>query len=162
MFVFALPTMSGHAVTRLINVQIMLTFSLVQWLIAYFDPEANLGLWLGASFGSFMLRLLIPKLTIRQHLSGWTVGFIAACLMGRSIYNNWLGGMEEFAVWGLVGFLADLLLQILVYLISFVRDHPAEAFDNSLERVEKVATVWTKVKEPLISLADFIIKRFKS
>lgn len=136
------------AITKLaICFQLIITATLVDWLIHYFNPEANFGNFLAAIAGSFVLRLLLSdKLNFRQHISGWLVGSITSILMASSVYENWLPGMKQFAVFGMVGFLADLLLQILVYLITYTRDHPSEAFDTGMEKAERAVSFWVKVK----------------
>ena len=151
--------MTTQAMTRLIYFQAMLLVWLANWWVEYFRPAENAPSWLAGVFGAFLLRLLIPKLTTRQHLTGWLTGAIAAFLWANSVHSNWLPGMDRLGVWGLVGFLSDLLLQIVVYLISYARDNPAEAFDAGMDRVEKVAGLWSRIKEPVISLIEFFSKR---
>lgn len=139
--------------TRLIYVNLLLLAGLTDWLVSFFHPEENAGNWLAGVAGAFLLRLLI-QVSARKHLTGWLVGTIAAFLWASTVHRKLLPGWDEAPVWGLVGFLADLVLQIVVYLITYARDHPAEAFDAGLERVEKVTSVWTRIKAPFMDLLN--------
>ena len=131
---------------------ILLGLTVGDWLIMTLNPQANAGNWLAGIAGAFILRLLLPGLSTRKHLSGWLVGTIAAFLWASTLHRKYLTDWDVYAVWGTVGFVADLLLQIIVHILSYARDNPGAAFDEGLARAGKFASVWASFKTPLLDI----------
>lgn len=154
--------------TRVIYANVILAIGLTDWLIKYFNPETNAGNWLAAAAGAFVIRFAFRGLLVQASVMGWLTGFILSCLLAPSaVKNAWFGTVfEPEAIWGLVAFCADALLQLIAFGIrltqkvgSTIYDDPGAAFDDGLERVEKVTNVWVRIKVPFMDLLNTVFKR---
>lgn len=146
-------------VPRIITFQILLMATVADWLFDQTRPDLNAKYWLAGFIGAFILRLVLSdELSKAKHLAGLTVGFLSACLFATTIRTQWVPGWDEVAVWGLVGLVSDIILQILAKLLTYIRDEPSEAFDQGLEKAEKALSTWTRVKESFLSLLDVFKK----
>ncbi|GAB2550000.1 hypothetical protein [Spirosoma aerophilum] len=153
--------MTSTHVSRLIYLNLMLMFSLLDWLINYFQPQHNAGNWLAAAFGAFVIRFALPKIPFGASVLGWLVAFIISCLFAPDVIAA--GGIlhihrteGNFAAVALIG---DLSIQLVAWIIRLsqkvggtIYEHPGASFDEGLERVEKVTNVWLRIKAPLLDL----------
>lgn len=141
---------------------------LIDWIVSYFQPQANAGNWLAAAFGAFVIRFAYPKLPIKASIAGWLCGIIIACLFAQSVVKSHrFDLLEPYAIWALVALLGDVLIQITAWTMriisgigTYTEQHPGEAFDQGLERVEKVTNVWLRIKAPLLDLLNEASKLF--
>lgn len=123
--------------------------------------------WLAAVVGAFVIRLVLPKLPLKSSVSGWAVGVLFALLFASTIAKkvDHLSDWEPEAVYGAVALLGDAFLQIIAALIRIINkvsnyavDNPGEAFDQGLEKAEKVATVWVRIKTPILEILNLFKK----
>lgn len=149
--------------SRLVYLNLFLAVSLTDWLLNYFKPEENAGNWLAAAFGAFVIRLAYPKLPFGASLLGWLGGFIIACLFAPSVIDKGgIFGLPRPEVnWGTIALLGDMALQLVAWIMRIVSGvgkyaeaNPGAAFDEGLERVEKVTTVWLRIKAPFMDLLN--------
>lgn len=156
--------------SRLLSLFILLGLTILDWFIAYFNPSANVGNWLAAMFGAFVIRFANPRLPFWSSFLGWLVAFIVSCLFAPDIVLN--GGLwfihRSEGVFGAVALIGDLFIQFVAWLIrmgqgvgKYAEAHPGQAFDEGLERVEKVTNVWLRVKAPLLDLLGSLSTLFK-
>jgi len=138
------------------------------WLTAYFQPAQNAGNWLAAAMGAFVIRFARPQLPFRASLTGWLTGFLLACLFAPDIMAA--GGIgflkRPESVYAAVAFVGDFIIQLLAWLIRLsskvgdtIEADPAGSFDSSLERVEKVTSLWVRIRTPVMALLDTFFGR---
>jgi len=157
-------------VSRLLSLFVFLGLAILDWFIAYFNPEANVGNWLAAAFGAFVIRFANPRLPFGASIMGWLVAFIFSCLFAPDIMLNggiWFIHRSE-GVFGAVAFIGDLTIQFIAWLIrmgsgmgKYAEANPGQAFDETLDRVEKVTNVWLRIKAPLLDLFSSVSTLFK-
>ena len=154
--------------TRLLYASVILMLGFTDWLLKYFNPESNAGNWLAAAAGAFLLRFAIRGLPIQASVTGWLAGFMIACLFAPDVLAAggilWLKRPE--ANFGIVAFLGDLVIQLVAFGIRLstkvggtIYDDPSGAFDGTLDRVEKVTSVWARIKTPLLDLVSTIFSK---
>ncbi|WP_157618378.1 hypothetical protein [Spirosoma spitsbergense] len=154
--------------SRLLNILILLIIGLADWLIAYFNPQANAGNWLAAAFGAFVIRFIWPKIPFKASFFGWLTAFIIACLFAPdAVAAGGLFGMKRmegnYAAMALIG---DIVIQTAAWVVRLSQkvgtatlDDPAGAFDGTLDRVEKVTSVWLRIKAPFLDLLNTIFPK---
>ncbi|GAB4042548.1 hypothetical protein [Spirosoma litoris] len=156
-------------VSRLLSFSVFLGLSLLDWLIAYFNPQANAGNWLAAAFGAFVIRFIYPKIPLGASFWGWLVSLIIACLFAPDVVAG--GGLfglihrpeGNFAAVALIG---DVIIQVAAWLVRLSQKvgdatlaDPGAAFDSSLDRVEKATNVWVRIKAPFLDLLTTIFQK---
>lgn len=151
----------------LLAMSVFLLTTWFEWLYTQFRPDQNARYWLAASVGAFIIRFALPKLPIQRSIVGWFVGFALSCMLSPSFVKIQLfGPLEPVAVWGLVALIGDLILQVLAWLIritqkvgGYAEENPGEALDETVERVERLAAVWVRIKAPLVDLVKTIFQK---
>jgi hypothetical protein len=135
------------------------------WITTYFQPAQNAGNWLAAAMGAFVIRFARPQLPFRASLTGWLTGFLLACLFAPDVMAA--GGIgflkRPESVYAAVAFVGDFIIQLIAWLIRLsskvgdtIEADPAGSFDSSLERVEKVTSLWVRIKTPVVDLIKTI------
>ncbi|WP_041258233.1 hypothetical protein [Fibrella aestuarina] len=127
--------------------------------------ETNAYSLLAAGVGALIIRFAWPRMPVRQSVGGWLVGVLLACLFGNDAYRSHLFGAARSveATWGIIALIGDVLIQIAGWVIrlaqpigrrsvEYTEQHPGEAFDEGLKRIEQVTSFWTRIKTPLLDL----------
>ncbi|QKZ14322.1 CvpA family protein [Spirosoma sp. KUDC1026] len=141
---------------------------LTDWVTTYFQPALNAGNWLAAAAGAFVIRFARPQLPLRSSLAGWLVGFLLACLFAPDVVAA--GGIgllkRSESVYAAIAFVGDFIIQLIAWLIRLsskvgdtIEADPAGSFDSSLERVEKVTSLWVRIKTPIMELINTVLGR---
>jgi len=159
--------MTASTKTVLIAFNLVLMTGLLEWLYNYFRPDQNMGYWLAAAAGAFVIRFALPGMPLRRSLTGWLVGVILACLFATSaIKSHVFGPLEPVAVWGAVALIGDLIIQVIAWVIRLTQklgaatlENPGDAFDETLERAEQLTSVWIRIKAPFLDLIKSVFKR---
>jgi hypothetical protein len=138
---------------------------ITDWVATYFQPAQNAGNWLAAAAGAFVIRFARPQLPFRSSLTGWLTGFLVACLFAPDVVAA--GGIgflkRPESVYAAVAFVGDFIIQLIAWMTRLsskvgdtIEADPAGSFDSSLERVEKVTSLWVRIKTPILELFDFL------
>ena len=150
---------------RIFAFSVFLALSLIDWLINYFQPQQNAGNWLSAAFGAFVIRFALPKIPFGASVMGWLVAFIIACLFAPDVIQagGVLGIKRPEGNYAAVALIGDIAIQSLAWIIriaqgvgKYAEANPGEAFDEGLERIEKVTNVWVRIKAPFLDLLNSI------
>lgn len=148
--------------------RLILAVGLSDWLLTYFNPEANAGNWLAAAFGAFVIRFVWPKIPFRASVMGWLVAFIIACLFAPDVVaGGGLFGMKRSeGNYGAMALIGDVVIQLAAWVVRLSQkvgtatlDDPAGAFDGTLDRVEKVTNVWIRIKTPFLDIINTIFPK---
>lgn len=146
-------------VSRIAYLSVFLLAGLGDWLYSHYRPDQNADKWLAAMGGALILRLVLKdKLTGKAHVQGFVAGTLAGCILGATIHRNLLESWDDYAVYGFVGFVADITLQLVAMLMTNTRDNPGAAIDEGLKRAEQVTGVWSRIKAPLLDLVSNLFK----
>ena len=102
--------------SRALTANVLALLFLSDWVIKFFNPEQNMGLWLAAAAGAFVIRFAYPQLPAKASLSGWLVGVILACLFAPSAVKSgkW-DYLEPAAIWGTIALIGDVIIQIVAW-----------------------------------------------
>lgn len=156
--------------SRLVYALMSLLLVQLGFVFTFFSSDQNIYNLLSAGVGALVIRFAFPRLPWRVSVGGWFVGIALAMLFGRSVFNaHWpyVTFLEEHAIFGVVALVGDLIIQVVAFIVrltsklgNYAEQHPGEAFDEVLERGEKVATVWTRIQVPIGSLVDFVKQFF--
>ena len=161
------PVLTHSTMQRVINTGVILALTWLEWIVQMTHPAQNAGNWLAAAAGAFVIRLVLPAITIRLSVSAWLGGFLFAILFASSLAkHHFFAGWDSMAVWGAVALGGDFMLQLVAFIIrlaqkltGYTLEHPGAAFDETLERAEKVTTVWVRIKAPLLDLINSILPK---
>ena len=155
-------------VTRLLYLYMILAVSIGEWLFNYFRPDVNVGNWLAAAFGAFVVRFINPKLPFKASFYGWLVASIIAIIWGPDVVasGGWFGIKRSEGNFALLALIGDVAIQLAAWvqrLTTKVGDatlaDPAGAFDGTLDRVERGVTLWVKIKAPFLDLLSTIFPK---
>lgn len=155
--------------SRLVYALVSLLLVQLGFVFTFFSSDQNIYNLLSAGVGALVIRFAFPRLPWRVSVGGWFVGVALGMQFGRSVFNAHFlhDALEEQAVFGLVALTGDLIIQVVAFIVrltsklgNYAEQYPGEAFDEVLERGEKVATVWTRIQVPIGSLVDFVKQFF--
>lgn len=160
--------MTITTINRLVYLNLLLLMGLTDWLFTYFRPDLNAGNWLAAAASAFIARFFVPRIPVRASVAGWLIGFMLGCLFAPDVLSaGGLWGLKRSeGVHGAVALLGDLGVQIIAWAVRLTQkvgngiyEKPGEAFDQGLERVEKVTNVWVRIKAPFLDLLSTLFNK---
>ena len=146
-------------VTRTIYFNILLSFSLAEWIVAELEPEKNALNWLAAAIGALIIRFVQDeKLPLKVSVGGWFTGVAIA-----SLFASTLLALPAFmlikpvAVWGGLALIGDLVVQLLGYILKWGRkvggdiahQSTGELIEDGIDKAGRIADVVLKVKNLL-------------